>query len=191
MALVMTSGPAVEPVPLAEAKAHLRVADTIEDVLISSLVLTARVTIEQLANVAMITQAWTLVIDRWPDEATVDIPLRPLQAISAVRVKNASGAGIAIPATSYLVDLVSKPPRLIWNNAVRPVPGVPINGIEIDLSAGFGATGASVPAPLKHAILVLVAHLYENRDIVELGSPQARIPEAVADLIAPFRRIRL
>lgn len=57
MALVMTSGPAVEPVSLSEAKAHLRVSDANEDVLIGSLILTARVTVEQLASVALITQS--------------------------------------------------------------------------------------------------------------------------------------
>lgn len=131
------------------------------------------------------------MIDRWPDDANVEIPLRPLLAVSAVRVKNASGAAIAVPPTSYLVDLVSQPPRLVWNNAARPAPGVPINGIEIDITAGFGAAGANVPAPLKHAILLLIAHLYENRAIVEVGAAQARIPEMICDLIAPFRRMRL
>ena len=191
MALVMTSGPAVEPVSLAEAKAHLRVDGTAEDVLIGSLILTSRLHVEASLSVALISQSWTLVLDKWPKGDTVEIPLSPLQAVPGLRVRNASGVGVTVPATSYLVDLASKPPRLVWNNAVRPDPGQPANGIEIDLNAGFGASVASVPAPLKHAVLLLTAHWYEHRDPVEIGSGAERIPDAVTDLIAPFRKIRL
>jgi uncharacterized phiE125 gp8 family phage protein len=48
-----------------------------------------------------------------------------------------------------------------------------------------------VPAPLKHAILLLAAHWYEHRDPNEIGAEGARIPDAVSSLINPFRTIRL
>jgi hypothetical protein len=38
---------------------------------------------------------------------------------------------------------------------------------------------------------MLVAHWYDNRDVPDSGSPAARIPEQIGDLIAPFRKIRL
>ena len=191
MALVMTSGPAIEPVTIADAKAHMRIDNAAEDVLIGSLILTSRLHVEAALSVAMITQMWTLVLDRWPSGDTVEIPLSPLQAVPAVRVKNASGVGVVVPPTNYLVDIASRPPRLVWNQAWRPDPGVAVNGIEIDLTAGFGIGATSVPAPLKHAILLLVAHWYEHRDPVVIGASEARIPDAVTDLIAPFRKIRL
>lgn len=191
MALVLTSGPAVEPVPVSEAKAHLRIDGSAEDVLISSLVLTARLHVEAALGLALINQTWMLVLDQWPASGIVDIPIAPLTAVTAVRVKNAAGVATLIPATGYLVDIASKPPRLVWNTAAPPAPGRIANGIEIDLSAGFGATAASVPAPLKHAVLMLTAHWYEHRDPIEIGSSAARIPDAVSDLIQPFRKIRL
>ena len=191
MALVLTSGPAVEPVTVSEAKAHLRIDGTADDVLIASLILTSRLHIESSLDLALITQSWTLIRDRWPNSTEVEIPMSPLQSIAAVRVKNASGAADVVPATSYLVDIASRPPRLIWNAAARPNPGIRANGIEIDFTAGFGATAASVPAPLKHAISMLVAHWFEHRDPIEIGSDGARMPAAVSDLIQPFRKIRL
>lgn len=191
MALVMTAGPALEPVTLGELKAHLRVDGSSEDALLASLILTSRLHIETALTIAMISQSWTYVLDRWPNGGTVKIPLSPLQSVPAVRVKNASGAGVLVPATNYLLDLASKPPRLVWNQNWQNDPGIAVNGIEIDLIAGFGAAAASVPQPLKHAIVMLAAHWFEHRDPVEIGSVQSRIPEAVADLIAPFRKIRL
>ena len=191
MALVLTIGPAIEPGTLSEAKAHLRIDGGAEDVLLTSLILTSRLHIEAALGLAMITQSWMLVLDRWPGDGSVDIPIAPLQAITVVRVRNAAGNASVVAPTSYLVDLASKPPRLVWNTAAPPLPGRVANGIEIDVTAGFGASTASVPAPLKHAILMLVAHWYEHRDPVEIGSAAVRIPDAVNDLIQPFRKIRL
>ncbi len=191
MALVLTSGPAIEPVTLAEAKAHLRIDTASEDALIASIILTSRLHIETALGLGLINQTWMMVLDRWPGGGAVDIPIAPLQAVTAVRVRNSAGTAIAVSPTNYLVDIVSKPPRLVWNNSAPTFPGVPVNGIEIDLSVGFGAASASVPGPLKHAILMLTAHWYEHRDPVEIGSSSADIPDAVSDLIAPFRKFRL
>lgn len=191
MSLVMTSPPAAEPVTVADAKAHLRIDGSDEDVLIASLLLTSRLHIETALSLALITQSWTLRLDGWPCRRDIELPLAPLRAVDEVRVKNASGTAVVVPPESYLVDLAARPARLIWNNVTPPAPQVPANGIEIDLTAGFGASGDSVPAPLKHAILMLMAHWYEHRDPQEIGGDGARIPAAVGELINPFRTIRL
>ena len=191
MSLVMTIPPAVEPVSVADAKAHMRIEGSDEDVLIASLLLTSRLHIEVALSLALITQSWTMTLDRWPTGRDVELPLTPLRSVDEVRVKNAAGVAIAVPAEGYLVDLASRPARLVWNNIVPPVPHVRAKGIEIDMTAGFGSTGDSVPAPLKHAILMLTAHWYEHRDPGEIGSDDARIPDAVSALINPFRTIRL
>lgn len=192
MPLVLRSGPAIEPVTVAEAKAHLRIDGTAEDILIASLILTSRLHVEAALDLALVNQSWTLMLDKWPREtAPVEIPMSPLQSIDAVRVKNASGTAIAVSSSTYLVDIASRPARLVWNGAPRPDPGIAANGIEIDFSAGFGATAGSVPAPLRHAVLLLTAHWYEHRDPVEVGSDAARIPAVISELIQPFRKFRL
>lgn len=191
MASVMTVGPAVEPVTVAEAKAHLRIDGTADDVLIGSLILTSRLHLESVLSLGFVTQSWTLFLDRWPKTPIIEIPMAPLLSVNAVRVKNASGAGEVQPAANYFTDLATRPGRLIWNIAPQPSPGVRANGVEIDFTVGFGALASSVPAPLRHAILLLVAHWYEHRDPIEIGSEAARIPAAISDLIAPFRKIRL
>lgn len=191
MSLVLTSGPAQEPVTVSEAKAHLRIDGNAEDALIASLILTSRLHIEAALDLALITQSWTVRLDAWPRGDCVEIALSPLKSVDAVRVKDASGAFQPVPATSYLVDLASRPPRLVWNAVQKPTPGVRAGGIEIDITAGFGDAPHAVPAPLKHAVLLLVAHWYEHRDAVEIGALSARIPDVVSDLIQPFRKIRL
>ena len=191
MALIMTSGPAAEPVPLQEAKAHLRIDGATEDTLISSLILTSRLHVEATLDLALIDQSWTLQLDKWPCDGTVEIPLSPLKAVTEVRVKDASGAPTTVEPASYITDIASRPARVVFEPGLQPRPGVRAAGIEIAFTAGFGTTPAQVPAPLRHAVLMLVAHWYENRDVPEAGSLLARIPDAIGDLIAPFRKIRL
>lgn len=191
MSLVMTSPPAAEPVTVAALKSHLRIDTTDEDILLASLLLTSRMHIETALSLALINQSWTLRLDCWPRGHSLELPLTPLRAVDEVRVKEANGEANVVAAESYLVDLAARPPRLVWNNVVPPAPQVPEGGIEIDLSAGFGADGESVPAPLKYAILMLAAHWYEHRDPSDIGTNGARIPDAVSSLINPFRAIRL
>jgi uncharacterized phiE125 gp8 family phage protein len=68
------------------------------------------------------------------------------------------------------------------SSAVLVDPSKPTAGIEIDFSAGYGTTAESVPAPLKHAMLVLVGLSFEER-IPEQGA----LPTAVASLLKPYR----
>ena len=191
MALVMTSGPASEPVTVAEAKAHLRIDHSAEDVLLASLILTSRLHIEAALGLALVTQSWRLLLDRWPRKGVVKVPLGPLQGVSAIRVLAADGAPETVPADGYLVDGASAVPRIVRTAETWPEPGRAAHGIEIDLVAGFGAAATDVPQPIRQALLLLVAHWYEHRDPIEIGSEATMIPLGVSELLAPWRRARL
>jgi len=192
MALVLTSGPAVEPVTLAEAKAHLRVDGTAEDTLIGSLIITSRLHIEAALGLALITQGWSYFLDDWPPGREVALPLRPVQSITAVKLYAADESLETLAAGSYLLDGGGSPARLVRRtNAAWPKPSRPAGGIEIAFIAGYGDAAASVPAPIRQAILLLIAHWYEHREPVEVGSASVPVPPMVSDLLQPYRMIRL
>jgi uncharacterized phiE125 gp8 family phage protein len=191
MALVLTSDPTSEPVTVAEAKAHLRVDAANEDTLIASLILTSRLHVETALGLALLTQSWQLLLDRWPPEKDLQLPLRPLQSIDAVRVFPAEGAATVIDPSDYLADTASVPPRLIRTGVIWPQPGKAANGVEIDFTAGYGASAADVPAPIRQALLLLIAHWYERREPIEVGSPETIVPAVVSDLLEPYRMKRL
>jgi len=191
MPLVLVSGPATEPVTVAEAKAHLRVDGSDEDALIASLILTSRLHIETALGLALVTQSWRLSLDEWPPRRAVAVPLRPLQSVTAVRVRDASGIAAVLSPDTYQVDTASIPPRIAPVGSGWPVPGRALAAIEIDVVAGYGAAASTVPAPIRQALLLLVAHWFEHRDPIEIGSPETRIPSAVSDLLMPYRIKRL
>jgi uncharacterized phiE125 gp8 family phage protein len=192
MATTLLSGPTVEPVSLAEAKAHLRVDTDAEDTLIQSLIMASRLHIEAALDLALITQTWRHQLDRWPRARSLNLPLRPVQSLSAVRVFDTDDESETLESNAFILDGTSNAARLILSgSAILPVPTRAANGIEIDFVAGYGDEPSDVPQPIRQALLLLTAHWYENREPVEIGAAATIIPGTVSDLLSPYRRRRL
>lgn len=191
MSLVMTAAPAVEPVTLAETKAHLRVDGTAEDAYLTSLIVTSRLQIEAALGLALITQSWRWSIDDWPDNGVIELPMRPVQTIDEIEITHLGGAPSTLSPSYYRLDGQAAPALLALTTVVPPHSDAPISGIAIEFTAGFGAAAASVPQPIRHALLLLVAHWYECREPHEDDKSPVGIPAAVSSLLMPYRVVRL
>ena len=183
---ILITGPAVEPVTVAEMRAFLRLDDVAEDELVNGLITTARECVEAASRRMLIAQTWRLHGDRWPPDGVVNLSLSPLIAVEAVRVFDAGGVATVVAPTLYRVDAASDPARIAVDQAA-PAPGR-LPGIEIDVRVGYGAVAEAVPAPLRHALRMIVARWFENRGD---GPDLAPLPNDLLALIAPFRRARL
>ena len=184
---IFVDGPAVEPITLGEMKAYLRADDDpAQDDLIAGLIKAARLMIEAASRRILIAQRWRVVLDRWPPGGTILLPLSPVIAVDGIRVTDAAGVATDIPPNAFESDLMSDPPRIVVSGVSEP--GRPRNGIAIELRAGYGASPDAVPATLKLAIRILVAHWFEHRG--DMAGEQILPPEALA-LVAPFQRARL
>lgn len=64
------------------------------------------------------------------------------------------------------------------------------DAVSVTYVAGYGNADA-VPAPIKAAILLIVGHLYENREASTVGVSAELLPMAVDALLAPYRRVGL
>ena len=190
MTMILVTPPASEPVSLAEAKSFLKLDSGDDDTLIDTLIATARVALELRTGRYFVTQAWRYVRDAWPSSRLVSLPASPLISVNAVTIYDDDGNPTVLPATDYIVDTASVPPRLKLRSSAIADPGQALNGIEIDLTAGYG-TASDVPAPLKTAILQLVAHWYETREPVAFGDAASPVPDTVAALIAPYKLVAL
>lgn len=193
MGLIRLSAPASEPVTLAEAKAHLRVVDSVEDALIGALIAVAREALEEDLQGSLVTQSFRLALDAWPHPLTrlaFALPRPPLRSVDAVRTFDAAGAATLWPAASYTSDGSAVPGRLVRQPGANwPTPGRAIAGIEIDFTAGYGAP-ADVPAALRRALLLRLAHLFEHREAAP-AEANALLPLGYDALLAPYRRVRL
>jgi uncharacterized phiE125 gp8 family phage protein len=191
MTLVLTEGPQVEPISLPELKVHLRLDGHEEDTLLASLIVAARLHVEQTYGLALIKQSWSCYLDRWPETPELRLPLAPVRGVNALRIYDVHGTAVNIDPAEYLMDAASRPVRLVRRPAaVLPAPGRPVGGVEIAFQAGFGEEACDVPAPIRQALLMLAVDWYDDRAPAALES-QLIAPQAVWRLLGPYREARL
>lgn len=187
MALSLLSPPLAGPIPLADAKAWLRIEHDDDDASIASLLDACTLHLEAVAGIRLITQSWRQYADAMPHCGTLRLEAGPVRQVTAMRWFDANGDGVEVPAESIILDKAGTPPRLRVLENIDPAPA--INGIEIDLLVGFGDTGNEVPDNLKRALLLLLAHAYEFRGAVAASAQPASEPHGFRTLLAPYRRV--
>lgn len=193
MALICVTGPVVEPVSVEEAKDHMRVDLADDDALIAGLITAAREHLEGQARpqLAMITQTWQYVADGWPAGDTLVLRPWPLQSVTSVKYTDEDGTEATFSSSNYVVDTYGSPARVRLKTGVSwpTVTLQALNGLVVEFVAGYGNTSASVPQRLRQAILLLVSHWYENRELVMTsGAVPKALPFAVDALMQNWRR---
>ena len=193
MALICVTEPVVEPVSLAEAKLHMRVEVTEDDALIAGLITAAREHLESTSRpqLAMLTQTWRYVADAWPTGDTLELRPWPLQSVSSIKYTDEDGTEATLASTEYVVDTYSEPGRVRLKSAASwpSVTLAALNGLAVEFVAGYGDTPGDLPQRLRQAVLLLVAHWYENREpVLVTGAVPKELPLAVAALMRHWRR---
>lgn len=187
--LVIVTPPAVEPIGLPEAKAHLRVDSAQDDALIASLIDGARQVAESLLGRAFITQTLRLLCDAAP-ERLFTLPRAPLQSVTHIKVHDDTDTAVTIDSSLYMIDTADSRISL-RHGASWPTVSRAMNGFEVQYVAGYGASATHVPMALRRGLLAHVAHLYHHRGdgLTREGISQAMsaIPREALVLYAPYR----
>lgn len=186
MSAVLLTPPVIEPLTLVEAKAFLRVEHAEDDDVITALIAAARVHVEAMTRRALLAQTWRFVLDAWPRDGRFAPRIGALRELVAARVFEADGSVRDIDGESFVVDpaanVIAAPCFAV------PVPGRATAGIALDVLCGYGAEAGDVPADLRHAVRLLLAHWYDNRVATADG---AAVPAGVSALLAPYRVLAL
>lgn len=185
---VLTSGPAAEPVTAAELRTHLKLTATqLADGEADDLIEEARQHIEDMNNIAMITQSWRLSLDHWPSGRSewwdgvrqgsiadlygpqswtwLTLPRWPLQSVTSVTVYDDAGNATSVTVGDvFQVDTYRTPGRMALKvGQTWPVALQSINAIQIVYVGGYGNSKTDVPGPMKRAVKLMAGYLWSHR----------------------------
>lgn len=198
MPLTLVTAPAVEPITEQEALDHLRVSAA-ED-LIDRLITAARQHIDGKdgwLGRALITQIYDLYLDGFPSNDyppqygrygdAIYLPLPPLQEVASVKYIDTNGDLQTMDAADYAVYTASEPAfiRPAYGTCWPSTRCVP-ESVVVRFTCGYGDAGSDVPMPIKQWLLLKVAHLYENREMIITGTIVDKTP-FIENLLSPFR----
>ncbi len=185
--LSLVTAAAEYPVSVAEAKTHIRVDGSDEDTYISSLIgaATAYVGAQGVLGKALSTQTWKQVEES--PSSVVDLLLHPVQSLSAVKYYDEANALQTDTLGNY--ELISGE---TWAS-VEPTDGNswPVtydrpDAVQIEFVAGFDDAKIALPENVRHAMLMLIAHWYQNREDVA-GVALVTVPHGVGALLSVTR----
>lgn len=173
-----------------EAKLHLRVDVSDDDMLIDAFVSAATAHAEQYMRRALISRTYRYWLDGWPSDGVIWLPMPPLRSVSSITYYDEDDADYTLATSEYYVDAVSMPGRVMlrrdgsWPSVTLRVA----NGVAVLFEAGYGTAASDVPEDVRNAIRLLVGHFYENREaVVSTGAVPKELPFAVRALLDPYR----
>lgn len=206
--------PVAEPLTLDECRAHLGVvpyevdSDGVgthpDDALILAQLGAAREHCEAFTGLSIAQKTYEIALDVFPaiwpapgwqsvrrrpglasSEAAIELPHPPLVDLLSVAVGTDSDA--ELDPDTYTVDDYAVPARLVPASA-WPTVVAGVNLIKVRYVAGYGDDSDSQPLPqaVRAALLLLLGHLYRNRED-SVDRALVSIPTGVEALLRPLR----
>jgi len=135
----------------------------------------------------LINQVWRLSFSGWPTDRYIRLPFADVSAVS-VKYRDGDNAEhtVSSGSVSILSDATGPVVRLSSDFALASLYSDRDDAVQVTFTSGFGEDPSSVPAAIRQAILLLVAHWYKNREAVAETS-YAELPLGVRNLISPYR----
>jgi len=176
--------PSALPLTLPWVKAHCRVEHAEDDTYLARLIEVAVEAVDGKGALgrAVMTQTWR----QWagPASGEVRLLMTPVQALTEVQYRDAEG--VLQPAALADFEIVGTADDM----TVRPRAGASWppaadrpDAIALTYRAGYGDTSAAVPQSVRHAILMMVAHWYDNRESAS-GQGMVEVPYAARHLLS-------
>lgn len=145
--------------------------NTTVDPYVTRLITAVRMRAEAATWRQLMTATWDLYLDRFPScERVIEVPKPPLISVTHVKYLDTSGTLTTMTVTTdYTVSAPTGPRgrrgRISLAYGVSwPSAQAVSDAVVIRFVAGYGATGSTVPAILRQAMLIDMGTLYEHRD---------------------------
>lgn len=190
MSTVRISQPSVEPITLAEAKAHLRVTHDDDDLEINAMISDARAACEDRLQRTLITSGWRLTLPAF--QPVIYLAMGDVQSVMTVTYTDPNGTIQTLSPSAYQLGRSNGQPVLV------PAPGQSwpatqagvIEAVTVEYLAGYGNSAHNVPPPIKRWIKLALGDLFENGQATRIGDTVNPLPFAEG-LLDTYRNFAL
>ena len=180
--LVPTTAPTEEPISVAEAKDQMRVTQSSEDAYIGLLIQKARDKYENDIQFQLVTASRKTTLDKFPNVIVLAFP--PLQADNLIiTYVDEDGADQTLASTEYQLDTKRIPGEVVEAfDKTWPATRDQRGAVTVAYNCGYGDASA-VPFIDKHAVALLVAHWFANRESPISGATITGVPTSYDDIV--------
>ena len=183
-----------EALRLGDIKRHLRLstAATDEDKELKIFRAAARQYAEDYTGRKFIKQRVYFYRDEWPSESFIRLPFAPLSSAPTTGIvyKKSDGSSTTWSSTAWEVSTVREPGviHLGFNESWPSDTLWNVDPIRVEYRCGYSSQSTALPGAIQHAMLLLVAHMYENRENTVASYQLLReIPDAAKALLNPYK----
>ena len=188
----ITVEPATLVVSLAEAREHLRNEDqSFDDDLITAAIKAATRWCENYTGRGFITQTWRQNPAAFGQR--IVLSKNAVQSVTHIKYYDENNVQQTLSTSNYQLDNLSDTASIFEGIS----DGFPtflvgkVNPIEIIYIVGYGDASTDVPTDIIHAIKVMIAYFYQNREMINVPvasiATQIPIPSAVKSLLSSYR----
>ena len=164
MILTQISGPVENPVTLDECKADCRVEFNDEDGLISAYIDAATRAASEVTSKKLVNETWRLSTPNFCVNK-IEIPFVDVSSIESVSYYDLDDNLQTIAVNQfYKYDYETKTVLEAKDTLSIPSLKKRNDALQVEFVTGYGPSAASVPATIKKAIRLIVAHWYQNRE---------------------------
>jgi len=172
---IVSVAAAARPLSLTEVKTHLRLplSSTAEDTMLEAMIDAVTNYVEQYTRRDLINKTYIAYTDKFPpsymafvyiDRGQIQLNRSRLQSIQSIQYLLNGTLTTVDPTTYYsTIDPDFSSIYLVDGQDWPQIIDDRKQAVRITFVAGYGATGASVPADIKLAMLEHIAAYYENR----------------------------
>ncbi len=161
-----------------------RTGDVLGDTWLAAKITAARQWCENHTGRALATQTLEYYLDGFPTKGEIRLPMAPLQSVTSITYTDSAGTVNTLAASAYIVDADGTTPRVVlaYGTAWPSFTPYPVNPIKVRYVAGF----TTAPEAVKHALLLMVAHWYYNRE-ASIEGALGVVDFSVRALLAQYR----
>jgi len=189
---VRTVPPVSPPLDVELVRQHCRLDDLDQADMVEFYIDSARDHVEEWKGVtgqALITQTWRQ--DFRAFDACLRLPIWPVQSVSSVTYYNTSEVSTTLATSVYelLEDELGAYVSLKYGQQ-WPNIGNTTKAVSVTYVCGYGNIPNNIPADIRHAMMLMISHWYENREATAPTQMAVmEVPLAARALLNKHRRV--